>query len=104
MSWGPCYAAHISSSTLLLDQQSQLAELSSIEAAWNMNKFAHEARKQRLVDVCVVALSEAGKLLRDANTNKRNPDNLNAEFCGFDVWQCLARFLGHFFLCFDAGE
>ena len=71
--------SHISSSTLLLDQQSQLAELSSIEAAWNMNKFAHEARKQRLVDVCVVALSEAGKLLRDANTNKRNPDNLNAE-------------------------
>lgn len=65
---------------LIFEQQSQLAELSSIEAAWNMNKFAHEARKQRLVDVCVVALSEAGKLLKEANVNKRSPDNLNAEF------------------------
>ena len=55
----------------------QLCTLSSIEAAWNMNKYAHEARKQRLVDVCVVALSEAGKLLK--RVNAQNLDNINAE-------------------------
>lgn len=56
----------------------QLEIISTIESAWNMNKFAHEARKQRLVDVCVVALSDAGKLLK--RVTAQNPDNINAEF------------------------